>query len=64
MGRCMDTGGAQLNPSRKLRTAGPCGSLAVSPGQTDFDSLAVGIELTEEELQQFARGLVVIAGYV
>jgi hypothetical protein len=37
---------------------------AVSPGQADFDSLVVGSELTEEELQQFARGLVVIAGYV
>jgi hypothetical protein len=37
---------------------------AVLPGQADFDSLAVGTELTEEELQQFARGLVVIAGYV
>jgi hypothetical protein len=37
---------------------------AVSPGQADFDSLAVGTELTEEELQQFARGQVVIAGYV
>jgi hypothetical protein len=37
---------------------------AVSPGQADFDSLAVGTELTEEEPQQFVRGLVVIAGYV